>query len=590
MHTSTRPISMLAAMALTLLLSPDNAAAQTPVPSAFTYQGQLKDAGQPATGLYDLRACIYDAMQSPTALACTDDFLDWPVEDGIFTLLLDFGPLPFVGDERVLELAVRRSGSGQGYTVLAPRQPILPTPYALFALDGNPGPQGPAGPQGPQGPEGPAGAAGPQGPEGAVGPGGPIGPQGPQGPQGETGPQGPVGPEGPQGPPGEGDSLWQANGLAIHYSLGHVGVGTTVPTAPLDVVGNKARIRVFNTDGNQAFSGQLDLMGPAGPSAALPKYLGQLRFVDGSDVPRSLIGYSAVAGSPTDSGLMLITEGETRMTVTGDGRFGFGTKTPGTDFEFRRDGPLTIRLRGNASNAPVLEMRGTSGNAGSPLARPQGTLRFFDNDAAVSAEISAQQVSTIGSSTVRKELRFNVGGEEVMRIRDNGRVGIGTGAPLDALHVRGTVRTDVLRIVGGSDLAERFDVASTRDLIPVPGMVVSIDPHNPGKLVPSTRAYDRTVAGIISGANGVHSGMIMGQDDSIADGAHPVALTGRVYVMAEAGDQAIEPGDLLTTSDIAGHAARVRDFSRAQGAILGKAMTGLARGEQGMVLVLVSLQ
>jgi hypothetical protein len=34
----------------------------------------------------------------------------------------------------------------------------------------------------------------------------------------------------------------------------------------------------------------------------------------------------------------------------------------------------------------------------------------------------------------------------------------------------------------------------------------------------------------------------------------------------------------------------VGDSGRAQGAILGKAMTGLAQGEDGLVLVLVSLQ
>jgi hypothetical protein len=51
----------------------------------------------------------------------------------------------------------------------------------------------------------------------------------------------------------------------------------------------------------------------------------------------------------------------------------------------------------------------------------------------------------------------------------------------------------------------------------------------------------------------------------------------------------IRPGDLLTTSAIPGHAMRVDDPARAQGAILGKAMGALERGE-GLVLVLVGLQ
>ena len=73
------------------------------------------------------------------------------------------------------------------------------------------------------------------------------------------------------------------------------------------------------------------------------------------------------------------------------------------------------------------------------------------------------------------------------------------------------------------------------------------------------------------------------------EGGQDVALTGRVYVLAEATHGAIKPGDLLTTSDLPGHAMKVADHPRAQGAILGKAMTGLAEGK-GMVLVLVTLQ
>src|SRR5690606_24196958 len=142
--------------------------------------------------------------------------------------------------------------------------------------------------------------------------------------------------------------------------------------------------------------------------------------------------------------------------------------------------------------------------------------------------------------------------------------------PQDALHVNGTMRTNVLRITGGSDLAERFDIADLGAIEPQPGMVVSIDPASPGRLTLSQSAYDRSVAGIISGGNGVNTGMLMGQEGSIADGRHPVALTGRVYALADTSMGAITPGDLLTTSDRPGHARRVDDPARAQGAILGK--------------------
>ncbi len=124
---------------------------------------------------------------------------------------------------------------------------------------------------------------------------------------------------------------------------------------------------------------------------------------------------------------------------------------------------------------------------------------------------------------------------------------------------------------------------------PSAGMVVSIDPERPGDLVVSGKGYDRRVAGIISGAGGVNLGMLMGQEGSDADGKNPVALTGRVYCWADASKGPIQPGDLLTTSDTPGHAMKVMDYTRAQGAILGKAMSSLESG-RGLVLVLVTLQ
>lgn len=168
----------------------------------------------------------------------------------------------------------------------------------------------------------------------------------------------------------------------------------------------------------------------------------------------------------------------------------------------------------------------------------------------------------------------------------NNLVVAGTTAIGGDTTVTGTTTTNVLEITGGADLSEAFDV-SAKDV--QPGMVVSIDPENPGKLRIASEPYDMTVAGIVSGANGVNSGMVMGQKGSIADGAHPVALSGRVYCLADASGAAIVPGDLLTTSSTPGHAMKVLDSSQASGAIIGKAMTPLAHGEKGLVLVLVSL-
>jgi hypothetical protein len=53
--------------------------------------------------------------------------------NGLFRTLLDFGPNAFGSDPRWLELGVRRLGTSNEFTILAPRQRIAPVPTALLA-------------------------------------------------------------------------------------------------------------------------------------------------------------------------------------------------------------------------------------------------------------------------------------------------------------------------------------------------------------------------------------------------------------------------------------------------------------------------
>jgi hypothetical protein len=89
-------------------------------------------------------------------------------------------------------------------------------------------------------------------------------------------------------------------------------------------------------------------------------------------------------------------------------------------------------------------------------------------------------------------------------------------------------------------------------------------------------------------ANGINPGISLSQQ-GVLEGGQNVALSGRVYVLADASTSAIRPGDLLTTSEIPGYAMKVIDHVRAQGAVIGKAMGAMETGK-GMLLVLVTLQ
>ena len=70
--------------------------------------------------------------------------------------------------------------------------------------------------------------------------------------------------------------------------------------------------------------------------------------------------------------------------------------------------------------------------------------------------------------------------------------------------------------------------------------MVVIDEANPGQLKLTDRPYDTRVAGVVSGANGIHPGIQMQQQGLLEDGKN-VALTGRVYVQADTSNGAINP-------------------------------------------------
>ena len=106
--------------------------AAQPIGTAFTYQGRLTDAGNPANGAYDLQLVLRDAAAGGAQVGPTLTRDDVVVANGLFTVSLDFGAV-FAGSKRWLEVRVRPGASTGAYTALAPLQELAPAPNAVFS-------------------------------------------------------------------------------------------------------------------------------------------------------------------------------------------------------------------------------------------------------------------------------------------------------------------------------------------------------------------------------------------------------------------------------------------------------------------------
>lgn len=134
----------------------------------------------------------------------------------------------------------------------------------------------------------------------------------------------------------------------------------------------------------------------------------------------------------------------------------------------------------------------------------------------------------------------------------------------------------------GGDCAERFDVEDGEADAGTVMVIVS-----EGKLGACSSAYDKRVAGVISGAGGTFPGITL--DNQGGSERKPLALNGKVFCKADARYGPIEIGDMLTTSETPGHAMRADDAVRAFGSVIGKALRSLKRGTD-LVPVLIALQ
>lgn len=583
--------------------------------TAFTYQGKLTNAGVPATGVYDLRFQLFDALTGGTELGITFTNPTVTVTNGIFTVQVDFGPIAvFDGSARYLEIGVRPSGSLGGYAILSPRQQITATPYAFRASESTAA-------------DGLSAACVNCVLSGQI-----------QDLDGAkiTGqiPSASV-------PTGSGNYIQNAaaggNGgiraaqQAASFSIdgdgligGSLGVGTggNPPATRLQVNGEvsiDAPVPVIHTAASGGEQNRFlhiinspNVRSASGLKAGGVLVADTFGFADPGKNHLVVKGSIGIGTGVVDSSPKLVINGQNSMEIGGFEPFFtmLDTSEPAaispTLYRIQAvKGYLGFNQRPVCTVTPCPSFRtpmviDPNGNIGmgttTPVLLSGGTGKLLSINAALNPGLALTNTGVGGNQFFLYSFTTGSAGGGSFRIFDasrgadrlvldnNGNVGIGTASPTAMLQVAGTARTNILEITGGSDLAEHFELAENAK----PGLVVAIDPRRPGKLALARGIYNRRVAGVISGANNLSAGMVL-PDAAGATNSMPVALSGRVWVYCDASRHPIQPGNLLTTSHIPGHAMKVTNHSKAQGAIIGKAMTELKSG-RGLVLVLVSLQ
>src|SRR5690242_13409880 len=95
--------------------------------TAFTYQGKLNDGANAAAGLYDFRFRIASDSAGNNLVAGPLLTNAVPVNNGLFTLTLDFGGGVFSGSNFWLQVDVKTNGA-VSYTTLTPLQALTPSP------------------------------------------------------------------------------------------------------------------------------------------------------------------------------------------------------------------------------------------------------------------------------------------------------------------------------------------------------------------------------------------------------------------------------------------------------------------------------
>lgn len=134
MICSTRSITLVIVAAIYILVTTQVVSAVGPAPTAFNYQGQLKQGGVPVNDTCDFEISLWDGDNDPvpgTQVGSTIP-LAAKVVNGLFQVELDFGAEAFNGDTRWLQVDVCCSSPcSPTFVALSPRQPVSATPLSI---------------------------------------------------------------------------------------------------------------------------------------------------------------------------------------------------------------------------------------------------------------------------------------------------------------------------------------------------------------------------------------------------------------------------------------------------------------------------